>query len=71
MGKNKKHAYGFLPERMDMFNNLFTIDTQMIHGLTVRTRLLNKYESRCLLEKSVTLFRVFCALRINDNVKKH
>jgi len=65
-----KFAYGVLPERMYTFTTLFPIDTHIIHGFTFRTYLLSTYEFRYMLKRTMNVFRVLCALRIEGNVKK-
>jgi len=55
---------------METFFTLFTIDIPIIYGLTFRTHLLNIYEDRYMFKNPITLLKVLCAFRIEENVQK-
>jgi len=64
-----KFTYGVLPEPMDTLPTLFKIDTQIIHGFTLGTHLLNTYEVRYMFKRPITIFKVLCAFHIEENYK--
>ena len=64
-----KLAYVVLPERMDTLPTLFKFETQIIHSLTFRTYLPGTYEVRYNVKTPITLFKVLCALRTEENVQ--
>lgn len=64
---DNKFVYGVLPEHMDF--HIVEIDTQIIHCSTFRTHFLSTYEIRNVLKRSITIFKVMCALRIEENVQ--
>ena len=67
---DNKFAYGVLQERMHTLPTLFTMDTQIIHCFTLRTHSQSTYEVRYMLKRHIALFKVLCALRIEENVQK-
>ena len=55
---------------METLSTLLTIETQIIHVFTRRTHLLRTYDVRDVFKRPITLLKVLCALRIEENLQK-
>ena len=49
---------------------LFTIYNQVIRRFTFGKHLLGTYEVRIMLEGTIMLFKVLCALSVKENIHK-